>query len=193
MKKLFIILFVATTFVACKNESNTTAKGKVASTDSRKPANEIEVNIYRSGDSMMQAFKNKDWPTFAQYNHPSMIKMMGGRDAFIDLLSKQMAEIPDTSIKSIAVGKILQVVKAPEDHQCVIEQNMLMEMEGMRITSTTYLVGESADGKSWTFFDASNGGIIKPTDIKPNLSLELRIPEKKQDIKPIETISGNKN
>jgi hypothetical protein len=97
-----------------------------------------------------------------------------------------MKQIPDTAIKSIGVGKILQVVKTDQDHQCVVEQNMLMEMQGMRLSSTTYLVGESLNGgKSWTFFDASTGGAVKPTDLKPNLSPEIKVPEKKQDMKPM--------
>ncbi len=149
-------------------------------------SNSSEENIYRSADSMMSAFKNKDWKTFASYNHPEMIKMMGGVDAFDKLLTEQMMQIPDSAIKSIGVGKVLQVVKTADDHQCVVEQNMLMEMEGMRVTSTTYLIGESLNGgKNWTFFDASNGGSVKPTDIKPNLSPELKIPEKTQDVKKI--------
>jgi hypothetical protein len=59
-----------------------------------------------------------------------------------------------------------------------------MELSGMRITSTTYLVGESLNGgKSWTFFDASNGSVVKPKDLKPNLSPEIKVPEKRQEMK----------
>jgi hypothetical protein len=115
-----------------------------------------------------------------------MLKMVGGVEAFEKLLIDQMKQIPDTAIKSIGVGKILQVVKTDQDHQCVVEQNMLMHMQGMKLNSTTYLVGESLNGgKSWTFFDASSGGVVKPKDLKPNLSPEIIIPEKKQDMKPM--------
>ena len=188
MIKVFIVFLFIAGFTSCtegiKDGSETR---KATAKDPRNPANEIEVNIYRSSDSMMQAFKNKDWATFAQYNHPAMLKMMGGEEAFEKLLASQMKEIPDTAIKSIVVGKILQVVKTAQDHQCVIEQNMVMEIEKMRITSTTYLVGESLNGgKSWTFFDASGEGIIKPTDIKPNLSPEIKVPKKKQETKAMQ-------
>ncbi len=60
----FIILIVVT---GCKNGT-----GK----SGHNPANETEANIYRSADSMMAAFKRKDWPTFAHYNHRAMMKMM---------------------------------------------------------------------------------------------------------------------
>jgi hypothetical protein len=187
MKKVLVVFLFIVGFTSCKEGikdgkelPEATAKNPL------NPANEIEENIYRSGDSMMQAFKNKDWSTFAKFNHPAMLKMMGGEEAFAKLLASQMKEIPDTAIKKIEVGKILQIVKTAQDHQCVIEQNMLMEMEQTRITSTTYLVGESLNGgKSWTFFDASSEGMVKPTDIKPNLSPEIKVPKKKQEIKSL--------
>jgi len=185
MKKLLFVLLIAATVASCtEGVKDGRETRKATAKDSRNPKNEVEENIYRSGDSMMQAFKAKDWATFAKYNHPTMLKMMGGEQSFIDLLSSQMEQIPDSSIKKLDMGKILQVVKTNTDHQCVVEQNMLMEMDGMRVTSTTYLVGESLNGgKSWTFFDASNSEQVKPTDIKPNLSAEIKVPQKKQDVK----------
>ena len=173
MIRLLIFAFALTAMIACKEEAK----------DSRNPANETEVNIYRSADSMMSAFKRKDYTSFAKYNHPTMVKMKGGEESFVNLLTKQMQMIPDTAIKNMRVGKILQVVKTADDLQCVVEQNMVMEMESIRVTSTTYLVGESLNGgKNWTFFDGANTGAVKPTDIKPNLSPELKIPEKKQEV-----------
>ncbi len=49
-----------------------------------------------------------------------------------------MKLIPDTAIKTIEAGKILQVIKTNNDQQCVVEQNMEIHTEGTRIISTTY-------------------------------------------------------
>ena len=182
---IFFVMMVA--FAACSEGIKDGRETKALSEDSRKPANEIEANIYRSADSMMAAFRSKDWATFAKYNHPTMLQMKGGEEAFVSLLAMQMQQVPDSLIKNIEIGKILQVVKTSDDHQCVVEQNTIMEMEGTRISSTTYLLGESLNGgKNWTFFDATNSGAVKATDIKRNISNELKIPEKKQEVKPIE-------
>ena len=171
---LFILINVAT---ACKSGA-----------DKRHPANETEANIYRSADSMMAAFKRRDWITFAKYNHPAMMKMMGGPQSFASFIAEQMKQIPDTAIKKLETGKILQVVKTNKDQQCVIEQNMEMHLEGAKILSTAYLIGESLDGgKNWTFFDASTKAMA-PKDIKPDISPELKIPEKKQQV--VEGMSG---
>lgn len=60
---------------------------------------------------------------------------------------------------------------------------MEMQMQGVTIANTTYLIGESLDdGKNWTFFDASVKAMA-PKDIKPDISPELKIPEKKQEVR----------
>lgn len=179
MKYFATLLFASLVFVACTNTNADKA-------DVRKPANDIEANILRDGDSMMAAFKRKDWNTYIKYNHPNMVKMIGGHDAFYALVQQQLKQIPDQAIKSLSIGKVQQVVKTPTDQQCVVEQNLLMVLDSVQITSTTYLIGESVnDGKSWTFFDATSGGLITPKDIKANISPALKVPAKKQDIKKI--------
>lgn len=173
MKKILFAFFgLINLAIACKSGAD----------KHHNPANETEANIYRSADSMMAAFKRKDWLTFAKYNHPAMMKMMGGPPSFASFIAEQMKQIPDTAIKKLETGKILQVVKTNKDEQCVLEQNMEMRLEGTRILSTTYLIGESLDGgKNWTFFDASTKAMA-PGDIKPDISPELKIPEKKQKV-----------
>lgn len=166
----FVIL---TLFGACKYD------------EKHRGASEAEKNIYRSSDSMMAAFKRHDWQTFVKYNHPAMTKMMGGHEAFASFIAQQMKQIPDTAIKLLETGKILQIVRTTKDLQCVIEQNMEMRLEGNRITQTSYLVGESLDvGKSWTFFDASVSS-LPPATIKPDLSPQLKIPAKRRNVEKL--------
>ena len=155
-------------------------------TDNRKPANETEAAIYRSADSMMAAFKSREWMAFAKFTHPNMLRVMGGADNIAFMVKQQMQNVADSVIKTARVEKVLQVEKVDAELQCLVEEKIVMEMEGNRITTTSYLVGESLNqGKSWTFFDASNDGKIKPIDIKPNLSPGIKIPAKKQQTEVI--------
>ncbi|GEO12077.1 hypothetical protein SAE01_45730 [Segetibacter aerophilus] len=166
-------------FLACKGQNGETDK----TVSVREPANNIEENIYRCGDSMLAAFKRKDWMTFVKYNHPNMTSRMGGAEAFASFINLQMKQIPDSTIQSITIGRILQVVKTSKDQQCVVEQNMRMEQQGTTLDKTTYLVGESLDnGEMWTFFDASTKTGLLPKDIKPDISSELKIPASKNQV-----------
>lgn len=181
----FLFLFISLVMLGCK--SNDSAGNAPAGITRKAPANELEKNIYRSADSMMAAFKRKDYETFARYNHPAMMKMMGGSANFVAFIKEQMKSIPDTAIKVIGAADILQVVKTANDQQCVVSQQMQMILEGIEINTTTYLVGESLDeGKSWTFFDASSSGLVTPKDIKPDISPELVIPAQKKDVKQLQ-------
>lgn len=183
MTKLFGLFLVCSAFIfSCKNEpANNETSGH------HKPANETEENIYKAADSMMAAFKNRDWQLFAHFNHPAMQNMMGGQENFVSFIKEQMKQIPDTAIKLMDTGNILQVVKTGKDQQCVVEQNMRMVLDSIQITSTSYLVGESLDnGETWKFFDASNNGLMTTKDIKPDISPELKIPAKKQESKVLQ-------
>ena len=158
--------------ISCKEQN-----GAILSARSE-PTNDTEKSIYRCGDSMMAAFNRKDWTTFVKYNHPNMTKRMGGTAAFASFISKQMENIPDTLVKSVEMGKVLQVVKTPQDLQCVVEQIIKMNLDGRTIDKKTYLIGESLDqGNNWTFFDASTKTGLTPEDIKPDISKELQLPQ----------------
>lgn len=177
MSKLLTGFLIVVLFAACKQQNNKTGKTELESV----ATNETEQNIYKSGDSMLAAFKRKDWIGFVKYNHPNMTKRMGGPEAFASFINTQMKQIPDPAVKDIALGKILQVVKTPEDEQCIVEQNMTLGLGGNTFNKTTYLIGESLDrGSTWTFFDASTKTTLSPIDIKPNLSPELKIPGAKK-------------
>jgi hypothetical protein len=166
---LFFLLLVS----ACNNSESSTG---------HEVKSETESNIYRSGDSMLSAFKRKDWHAYVKYNHPNMIKRMGGPEAFASFVNMQMQQIPDSTVKNIALGKILQVVKTPGDLQCVVEQHMELQLHGSNIKKITYLVGESLDnGTTWTFFDASVKTGVTPKEIKPDISSDLKIPEAQND------------
>jgi len=174
MNRILLLLFAAAILVSCKqNQAN-----------KHHPANETEANIYKAADSMMAAFKRRDWMTYAKYNHPSMQKMFGGQQGLASFVNEQMKQVPDTTIKNIEAGKILQVVKTDKDEQCVIEQTTDMHIKGLHVLKTNYLVGESLDGgKTWTFLDVTSG--IPPKTLKPDISPQLKIPEKKQTVEEL--------
>jgi hypothetical protein len=173
MNKLLMCIIVLSTIISCK-EQKVKGVGLIANRDT---TNSIENNIYRCGDSMLAAFKRKDWITFVKYNHPNMTKRMGGAPAFAAFIKRQMDQIRDTVMSNIDLGNILQVVKTPKDEQCVVEQIIKMNLDGKTIDKKTYLVGESLDqGYTWTFFDATTQTGLTPRDIKPDVSAALKIP-----------------
>jgi hypothetical protein len=91
-------------------------------------------------------------------------------------------QIPDSAWKKYDAGKILQIIKAGNDLQTIIELNSVIEWQGRRITTTSHLVGESWDGGMfWTFFDSQND-VMAAKQINPNLSTTLIIPKKNEKV-----------
>ena len=144
-----------------------------------------KASIHRCADSLVIGFKTKDTELFTRYSYPALIGSMGGKAEFINYISQMFMQIPDSAWKKYETGNILQVIKTDGDLQTIIELNSIIEWQGNRITTTSYLVGESWDGGLyWTFFDAQNDAAIAKL-IKPDLSEQLIIPKKNVKVEPL--------
>ena len=137
----------------------------------------VKKNIRQCADSMMYGFKKKNWDLFARYSNPAIVGSMGGTKGFTDYIGSMFNNIPDSCWIRYEPGKILQVVKAGRDYQTVIELRSVLVWQGYKVTSTSYLVGESWDGGLfWTFFD-SQGDAEASKQINANLSPLLKFPK----------------
>jgi len=88
---------------------------------------------------------------------------------------------------------ILQVIRTGGDLQTVIELKTIIEWQDRRITTTSYLIGESWDGGLfWTFYD-SGGDRTSAMLIKPDLSEQLIIPVKMEKAEPVSPQPKTKN
>jgi len=147
----------------------------------------IKTNIRHCADSLAYGFKAKNWDVFTRYSYPAMVASLGGKKEFVTYISKMLGQVPDSAWKKYETGKILQVIKKGGDYQAIIELNTIIEWQGNRITTTSYLLSESWDGGMfWTFFD-SQGDRIAAKMIDPNLDDKLIIPqreEKRESITP---------
>ncbi len=152
----------------------------------------IKTNIHRCADSFTVGFKTKNWELFTRYNYPALIGSMGGKAEFMKYIAMMFSPIPDSAWKQYAPGRILQVIKTGGDYQAVVELKSVLEWQGIRITTTTHLIGESWDGGLfWMFFD-NEGDKASAFLIKPDLSEQLIIPQKIEKNEPISSNTGIK-
>ncbi|HMU44860.1 MAG TPA: hypothetical protein PKC72_00770 [Chitinophagaceae bacterium] len=149
-------------------------------------------NILKCADSLAYGFKHKDWELFTRYTYPAMIGTIGGKQAFISFISDKFALMPDSAIKKYEPGRVLQVVKSGKDLQALLEINSVIEWQGIRVISTSHIIGESwSNGLYWTFFDSQNDIKLAKT-INPGLSDQLVIPPKNEKMEPIVSPGKNK-
>jgi len=69
----------------------------------------LTTNIYAAEDSMLAISKRKDWSKYADYMHPVVIELSGGREGFIKVLESQ-SEILD-SVQQYKVGRFFNCQK----------------------------------------------------------------------------------
>ena len=139
--------------------------------------------IKASADSMTTAFKNKDFTTFARFNNTRLLDLIGGEEAFVSFIEKQMELLKEVSFNEMKPGRVIRIINYNSTYQCIIEQLSEIKMEGIVVSSVSHLVGLSTDnGKSWRFADGNNGTKEEFNSILPELSPDLLIPKKKQEM-----------
>lgn len=152
-----------------------------------------KASIRRCADSLITGFKTKNWELFTRYSYPAFIGSIGGKNEFMNYMALLFSQIPDSAWKQYEPGKILQVIKTGGDLQTVLELITVIEWQGRRTSTISYLVGESWDGGLfWTFFD-SGGDRASALLIKPDLSEQLIIPQKKEKAEPLLPAPGPKD
>lgn len=113
----------------------------------------LTKNIYAAENSMVAITKRKDWNGYAEYMHPVVIRMSGGKEGFIKILKSQ-SEILD-SVQLYKVGKIFQLSKTGQHYQCIVEDFIQMKINGEIASGSSYDIAISEDGIKWTFFRIS--------------------------------------
>ncbi len=169
-RSLFISFFLVLTVIANGQFDTTYAKSR----------------LLQCADSLATGFKTRNWDLYARYSNPAIIGSVGGKYEFIVLVREMFANVPDTAWKLYKPGNVLQIVKVGKDLQGVMELHSIIEWQGVRVTSTAYMIAESwNNGFSWTFFD-SHGDANGSRVLVPSLSPELVIPQKQEKIEPLD-------
>ena len=139
----------------------------------------------RAGE--LEAFFNlRKWDSYVRYNHPKLIKLMGGTDKMIETVAKQMQTIEaEMTIDSFGFGKPNFFEKCDSMVNCLLPQTILLtskkDLKTVRVTN--FLLGASEDeGITWYFIDPDIGFEVLDKII-PKRCRKLQIPARKIEIK----------
>ena len=142
-------------------------------------------NMIKSADSLVSAFKAGNWESYTLYTNPALVGSLGGKQEFIKKIVESFSVIPKGAWKKYQTGKVLQVLKTPNDLQGIIEIHSVIEVDKVRIISVQHLIAQSWDGGLfWTFFDSQND-FATSAMIKQDLSDQLIIPKRDEKIEKL--------
>lgn len=138
---------------------------------------ELKKNIKKGMDSIAITFKNTDWLSFSNHMHPSLIKMLGGKEKFATFIEQQMKTLSMATVNRMETGNVLQLLRFNNQWQCVVEGYMQMTADSIIVSSVSSNIGVSYDdGNTWKFIRISKGNEEKIKKIFTDISPALNIP-----------------
>lgn len=178
MKNYLLVVVLIALTIQCKAQFDTSLISKKASAGE---------------DSLIALYKRKDWSNYANYMHPAVIEMVGGKEKFVTTLQQAMKVLDAAKIEMYKNGRVLRTVKANGQYQCIIESFMQMTLNGVLISGSSYDIAFSKDGNKWTFLRIDQN--LTPDTIKqlvPELSSDLKLPKSQfQQGKTLEEFMNN--
>jgi len=121
-----------------------------------------------------------DYQTLLNHTHPNVIEFMGGKETALKILSKDLESLKD----EIDLDKIeyevsdeIQIAEHADGYHCLVPTTMIMEMDGMRMKTSSYLFGFSdKEGKHWNFIEADRLNHSSGKKIFPDFKTTLIVP-----------------
>lgn len=122
-----------------------------------------------------------DFETVLKHTLPSVLDMMGGKDAALNVIKATFDGMKTQGFvfEKADVNGVSEIVMEQNQFRCVIEGYNQMTISGQRISSKSYLLGiyNEAD-KFWWFVEAKqlkNEALVNK--VLPNFETKLDIPE----------------
>lgn len=131
-----------------------------------------------------------DFETLLQYTLPSVIDMMGGKNAALKVLTTTFEGMKAQGFvfEKADINNVSDIVEEQGQFRCVVEGYNQMKMSEQRLSSKSYLLGIYNDvDKHWWYIEAKQLKNKALADkILPNFETKLIIPEDEVKAEAIE-------
>ncbi|QEC44015.1 hypothetical protein [Pseudobacter ginsenosidimutans] len=157
----------------------------LSSVNSQQTIKDHSKSIKEQAEKMGELLVKKEYDSFARYNHPTILEMMGGKQKMIEVLEKSINEMEAEGISftKVSFGQPSTVIPVKNELQCTVPQEIEMKMPNGRMVTKSTLIAVSEDnGKTWWFLDTAGKDISVMKQILPNLSSKIVIPEKEEPV-----------
>lgn len=144
MKLAFARAFLLCCFVA----------SAVAGTASDGYAEQVRKDVILMTKSVERGESEK----IIERTHPSLMKLVGGKEAFEKMTRTAMEQLQAMDIKyiSLDVGTPSRLYPAGEEEVCFVPRVTVLEIEGQRMKSTSFLIAvRRVNGTEWKYLDGA--------------------------------------
>ncbi len=100
----------------------------------------VKQNILRQSDSMFITLKNKDWNSFFDYMHPTIIKKAIDKQAFLKLM--KIGQLKNFTFSDHRQTGNVQIIVAGKTLQCVVCYGFEMHMDSIVTSGIITSIGK---------------------------------------------------
>ena len=137
--------------------------------------------------AMMTAFDRGDPSIFLELTHPSLQNLAGGPDAFAALVRQSLETLRQGGVRAISdeIGAPTQTYSAGEEEVCFVPRVTVMDIQGRRVRSTTFMIAVRRVGDSqWKYLDGA--GLRRSPDLLyqllPKLERGIALPANQVEV-----------
>jgi hypothetical protein len=168
-----VVLLLGVTVAHARQESNR-ALGQAAEYPNLKKQAQVVVDTFLAGD----------YKKFVTFVYPSVVRLAGGPEAMIEMISRGMRETDAKGFKLLtyAIGEPAPAVRIGQGLYAIVPTKMRMQSPHGVVVSESFMIGISGDsGENWTFVAGS--GVTDEAQLRlvlPEAVGKLTLPEQKQ-------------
>lgn len=117
------------------------------------------ITIKENAEELVTATVNNDFKVVVKYTYPALVKMMGGADKMISVLTKgfETMKAQGAAFKGGEIGEPGKILNTGDKLFSVVPEKLIMESNGTKFYITSSLLAISLNkGVNWYFLDGGN-------------------------------------
>lgn len=141
----------------------------------------MDNTILQQADAMGRAFIAKDYASFLKYSHPSVIRMMGGKEKMLADTTESFKAFEDEGVTflNVTFTSPAKILESEGELQTTFTQMIEMKVPGGKVTAYARVIALSKDsGANWYFIDATEHTLEEMQRLIPSLHNDLVLPDR---------------
>jgi len=145
----------------------------------------LDSVILAQANAMGKAFLNKDYVAFLGYTHPTVVKMMGGKEKMLADTSDSFNAFANEGVTflNITFTSPENIYESEGELQAAFTEIIEMRIPTGKLIVYARVVAVSEDkGEHWYFMDVTEHSIEMVRKLLPSLHPDLTLPEYKEPL-----------
>ena len=142
---------------------------------------EAAKQLRAQAEESSRAFMEGNYERLADFTHPKVVELMGGREKMAAAVRKGMAGVKSQGFETLSyapAAEPTQVLREGRETYAILPTKLRMRTPGAVIyVSESFMIAVSADdGKNWTFVSGATADAARLKLLMPEVADKLKLP-----------------